>query len=335
MDKIDFVVTWVDGNDPAWRREKEKYSPKKTFNEAFDDRKERYRDTGTLKYFFRGIEKYAPWVNKVYFITCGQKPEWLNENCEKLVLVDHKDYMPEEYLPTFNSDAIEAGMHRIEGLSEHFVYFNDDMFLINPVTPEDFFKNGLPVDTFSLEPILATAGATDGFFIKIALNVQVINKHFNFRSFLLKNLRKVLSFKQGLKYWIRTVTMCNYPCFSGFHCTHLPNPYLKSVWEEVWEKEPELLNKAMSFRFRNNRESTNHWLFEYWQFASGRFETRKQSFGKLTSIGDDKLPDDILGKKYKTLCINDEYNAADFEKIRDGLINCFETKMPEKSMFEK
>ena len=100
MEKIDFVVTWVDSDDPKWQQEKEKYSPEKSFSASVDNRKERYRDMGTLKYFFRAIDKYAPWVNKVYFVTCGQKPQWLNENCEKLVLVNHSDYMPEEYLFT-------------------------------------------------------------------------------------------------------------------------------------------------------------------------------------------------------------------------------------------
>ena len=335
MEKIDFVITWVDSEDPKWQREKEKYSPKKSFSASFDNRKERYRDMGTLKYFFRAIDKYAPWVNKVYFVTCGQKPQWLDENCEKLVLVNHSDYMPQDCLPTFNSNAIEASLHRIEGLSEHFVYFNDDMFIVNPVSPEDFFRNGLPVDTLSLEPILATGTATDGFFKKIANNVQIINKYFSFRPFFKKNWRKVLSFSQGLKYWIRTATMCNYPCFSGFHCTHLPNPYLKSVWQEVWEKEPDILNATMSFRFRNNRDSVNHWLFQYWQFASGRFETRKQSFGKLTVVGDRNLIRDVTGNRYKVLCINDDYDNENFEQAMQELIDCFERKLPEKSQFEK
>mgnify|MGYP000949357810 FL=1 len=128
--KIDFVVSWVDGNDPEWIAEKNKFSPgiNKTFNTNI-----RYRDYGLFKYWFRSIEKYAPWVNKIYVVTSGQKPEWLNIHADKIVFVKHSDFIPEEYLPTFNSNAIELNLHRIKGLSENFVLFYDDMYLINDV----------------------------------------------------------------------------------------------------------------------------------------------------------------------------------------------------------
>ena len=76
MEKIDFVLTWVDGGDPIWQKEKSKYSSEKDYG----NKAAHYRDFGTLKYWFRAVEKYAPWVNKIHFVTCGQKPEWLNEN---------------------------------------------------------------------------------------------------------------------------------------------------------------------------------------------------------------------------------------------------------------
>ena len=90
-----------------------------------DDRIERYRDWEILKYLFRSIENFAPWVNNVYFVTCGHLPAWLNTECPKLQIVSHKDFIPEKYLPTFNSHSIEWNFHRIKNLSEHFVYFND------------------------------------------------------------------------------------------------------------------------------------------------------------------------------------------------------------------
>ena len=117
-----------------------------------DDRIERYRDWEILKYLKkRMIEKgvlqqYAPWVNNVYFVTCGHLPAWLNTECPKLQIVSHKDFIPEKYLPTFNSHSIEWNFHRIKNLSEHFVYFNDDMFLLKSIAAEDFFRNGRPVD---------------------------------------------------------------------------------------------------------------------------------------------------------------------------------------------
>ena len=142
-DKIDFVIIWVDGNDPKWQEEKRKYEKKDILT---DNRNIRYRDWDNLKYWFRAVEKFAPWVNKVHFVTCGQKPIWLNTDNPKLNLVNHRDYIDEKYLPTFNSNSIEINIHRIKKLSEKFVYFNDDMFITQNVKPELFFYKGKPCD---------------------------------------------------------------------------------------------------------------------------------------------------------------------------------------------
>ena len=142
MEKIDFVIAWVDGNDPEWRKQKNEYSPSK----ETDSSNIRYRDMEILKYWFRAVCEYAPWVNKVHFITWGHLPEWMNTECEKLHIVNHKDYIPEKYLPTFSSHPIELNIHRIKGLTERFVYFNDDMLLNDYVSPDYFFKKGLPCD---------------------------------------------------------------------------------------------------------------------------------------------------------------------------------------------
>ena len=146
-DEIDFVITWVDGSDPQWRKEKKYYEDLEHINFQKDDANTecRYRNDGLLKYWFRGVEKFAPWVNQIHFVTCGQKPEWLNTAHPKLHLVNHKDYIPPQYLPTFCSNVIELNLHRIESLSEKFVIFNDDIFLLQPLEPIFYFRNGLPV----------------------------------------------------------------------------------------------------------------------------------------------------------------------------------------------
>ena len=129
---LDFVITWVDGSDPAWLDEKSHFA---SGSEA-DNRKERYRDWDHLKYWFRGIEKNAPWVHNIYFVTWGHLPAWLNTAHPKLHIIKHTDFIPPQYLPTYNSHTIELNLHRIPGLSENFVYFNDDVFLIRPVKAE-------------------------------------------------------------------------------------------------------------------------------------------------------------------------------------------------------
>ena len=143
---IDFVITWVDGSDPKWLTDRAKYVLE---DERIDE--SRYRDWGFLRYWFRAVEANAPWVRKIHFVTYGHIPEWLDVSNSKLHIVKHEDFIDKKYLPTFNSCAIEMNLHKIPGLAEQFVYFNDDMFLNKPVKPEFFFKDGLPKDSFVLK----------------------------------------------------------------------------------------------------------------------------------------------------------------------------------------
>ena len=143
---IDFVITWVDGSDPEWQWEKKKYV---TAEQEEDDGvagKIRFADNGLLRYWFRGVEKFAPWINRVFFVTFGHLPNWLNINHPRLTIVRHDEFIPAECLPTFNSSAIALNLHRIPGLAEQFVFFNDDMYLTAPVQPDIFFRNGYPRD---------------------------------------------------------------------------------------------------------------------------------------------------------------------------------------------
>ena len=182
---IDFVITWVDGSDPLWFRQKQNAKKKQGVSVDIDDRIERYRDWEILKYLFRSIENFAPWVNNVYFVTCGHLPAWLNTECPKLQIVSHKDFIPEKYLPTFNSHSIEWNFHRIKNLSEHFVYFNDDMFLLHPIKPTDFFENGKPVDMLALQPDVANVEDTIMPYIYLN-NTMLLAKYFDKR----ENMKK-------------------------------------------------------------------------------------------------------------------------------------------------
>ena len=111
-DKIDFVILWVDGNDEKWLKQKNGYLGIKG-----DSNVNRFRDCQNLQYLFRGIEKHAPWVNKIFFITWGHLPKWLDVNNKKLEIVKHEEFIPKEYLPTFNSNVIEMNLFRIKNLS--------------------------------------------------------------------------------------------------------------------------------------------------------------------------------------------------------------------------
>lgn len=331
--KIDFVITWVDGSDSKWIESKNK-ELEKINKEKIDSRNNRYRDMECLKYWFRSIEKNAPWVNKIYFVTCGQKPEWLNESNPKLVLVNHEDYMPKEYLPTFNSNAIEQGMHRIKGLSEKFVYFNDDMFILNKVNEEDFFIDNKPCDTMLFHPVNPNS-SDKKFYVKICNDIEIINKHFDFNEYKKKYKKLILSPKLGKKVIINYL-FTKYSSFKGFYMHHGPISFLKSTYEEVWSKEPEILNKTMSFKFRNNIESINLCIFQYWQFATGNFIQRKETFNKYLNIATDNIEEVLTNKKIKSVCLNDVVDSdEEFNIIKNKIIDLFEKRFPEKSSFEK
>ena len=107
-DQIDFVIPWVDGSDKEWAEEKSKYDGSN--GESVNNSISRYRDWDNLQYFFRGVEKYAPWVHKIYFITWGHLPKWLNTDNPKLVIVNHKDYIPEEYYQDLSYEVRGATM---------------------------------------------------------------------------------------------------------------------------------------------------------------------------------------------------------------------------------
>lgn len=137
--KIDLVYLWVDGNDAAWR-EKKLFWQKKYGNMTDDVAGEcRFVSHDELKFSLRSVEMYMPWINHIFIVTDGQVPAWLNTDNPKISIVDHKQIMPADALPTFNSSAIEACLHNIPDLSEHFLFANDDMFVARPLEPDFFF----------------------------------------------------------------------------------------------------------------------------------------------------------------------------------------------------
>ena len=330
--KIDFVIAWVDGNDIEWQKEKNKYSAQKI---DLSNSEVRYRDWEQLKYWFRGIEKYAPWVHKIYFITCGQKPEWLNEKNEKLVLVNHKDYIPEKFLPTFSANPIELNFHRINGLSNNFVYFNDDMFIINPVKETDFFIGDLPCDDYC-EAALRMYGVEDTFPYMLVNNSQLINKYFNKRNVMKKNKIKYFNLKYGIRNNLKNIALLPYNNYSGFAVTHLPASFNKTIYEEVWSKETELLEKVSSNKFRT-KEDVNQYIFKYWQYCKGQFYPRKSNIGLSFTASDnnENITKAITGNKYRMICINDNDEINNLEKAKQEINNAFEKKFYEKSSFEK
>lgn len=318
--KIDFVVTWVDSNDKEWLSERNKYAPQ---NDKIQE--SRYRDWDILKYWFRAIEKNASWVNKIYFITYGHVPKWLNTECEKIVIIKHEDYIEEKYLPTFNSCVLELNMHKIKGLSENFVYFNDDMFVNGKISKEDFFFNSLPCDTKIKSPIWYHGKNSTLINYNCA---RIIKKHFN-------NDSEKMLFKP--KDYFKKILFFNKKPINAIIPEHVPTAYLKTTFEEIWEKEGVYLSEICTHKFRT-KDDVSQWLFQFWQIESGKYIERREKIAKYYEINSQTIDDDIReieSGKYRLICINDSELTKDYEINKTKLIEMFERMYGEKSNFEK
>lgn len=336
-EKIDFVITWVDGSDPIWLKEKAKYRPDSNKEDASASR---YRAMDTFYYLFRGIEKFAPWVNKVYLITYGHLPKWLNTNNEKLVIVKHKDYIPEKYLPTFSSNVIEFNEFRIEGLSENIVCFNDDMFLIKPTKPTDFYKNGLPCDSAVLNAIAPDRiKGTKKVYLKSVFNMVIINSYFNKKKAIKDKPLNWFNPKYG-SHLLRTIFLTPWIHFTGFENWHYPYSIQKSTMKELWDCEYETMDEVCKHKFRMGTD-INIWLFCYWQYASNNFYPRNPNIGARFTLTDDQERNRLFFRKSinrhnKFLCLNDAIDSDDdFREAEEIVREYFDKILPEKSSFER
>lgn len=331
---IDIVILWVDGADPAWLEKKRKYLPPA---EADSDSINRYRDWGLLPCWFRAVEQFAPWVRKIHFVTWGHVPEFLNLDAPKLHVVRHEEFIPAEFLPTFSSHAIEMNIHRIPGLAEHFIYFNDDMFLLRPMAETDFFRDGLPC-TYGGEVPWVFNGTVGVWEHAVANNMGVVNKHFPKRDAVADHGKKYLDKCYRWKDNLRTLMLQKlFPDhFTGFRNLHAPAAYLKKTFQEVWNAEPELLHSTCSDRFRQ-ASNVNQWACLWWQVASGQFAPYVTD-NLVDCVSDrsvDALCRCIENQEHAMICLNDPEGNVDVEPLAQKLRQAFEKLLPRKSEFEK
>lgn len=327
---IDIVIPWVDSSDPAWVAEHDRY----TADHNSDNSAARYRDWEVFRYWFRAIEKNAPWVRYVHLVTYGHLPAWLDTAHPKLRIVRHEDYIPKQYLPTFSSHTIELNLHRIPDLAEQFLYFNDDVYLMRAAKPEDFFVDGLPRDT----AVLGVVKNTDihNFMPYIMLNMMaMLNTDFYKRKVMLRNPSKWFNIRYGMAN-LNNLYLFPWGSFTGLRNYHTCNPFLKSTFQTVWERWPEQLDRTCSHKFRS-REDVNQYLMRYWQLASGRFLPRGVNSIYLT-VGQDSgetIRKILTSGKKQVVCVNDDPLDFDFEAEKRNLIDIFEQIFPTPSAFEK
>lgn len=321
---IDLVYAWVDGSDPEWREKRDRYMPErpKTGPSPQSRSESRWRDNDELLYSLRSVELYAPWVNRIFIITDGQCPKWLNVEHPKVTIIDHSEILPADALPVFSSHAIESCIYKIPGLSEHFIFGNDDTFFGAPTTPETFFKpDGSPI-------------------------VRLMGARFNRRKARTgSNYMRVLFRMQKLINEMFGKMICHTP-------HHNFDAYRKSDFEYCISLLPDEWDRTAHRRFRNNKDMQRCFV-SYYVLATGKGELRK--VGRYNRIN---TPTDLVKalmsghyaadsrwirlvtpdkdfEKYNPLmfCMNDSEYTSDAE--RERMVNFLKMKFPNKSQFEK
>ena len=328
--EIDFVLTWVNGDDPDWRAARERFPAP----DGADVRPERYRDWGWLRWWLRGVERFAPWVRCVHLVAAGALPDWLDTAHPKLHIVRHEDILPPEALPCFNGNALEVNLHRIPGLTEQFVYFNDDMLLLRPTAPEDFFRDGKPRDMLAAQPVIANPD--NPVMSSILLNDSlVISRHFRKREVMRRHTGRRWHVGYPLKYFGYNLLETAFPQYTGFYTVHGPSPLLRRSFEEPWDLEPEPLRATTARRFRSAADVTQY-LFREWEKQRGNFVPANVERDLLYFEADDVSGAcaAVRARKRKMICINDTGRLSDFAAARTALEGAFAAVLPEASSFE-
>lgn len=336
---IDIVIEWVDGNDPEWQRKKDRVTQGMLFDDNSDDRAQRYRDWDNLQYIFRGIEANMPWVNHIFLVTCGHYPKWINLDNPKLTLMKHSDFIPNEYLPTFNAGTIELNLHRIPNLSDHFILFNDDMFVLKKTKRSDFFRGNLPCDSVGFSAIGANFSEEGkGIYGMNVMNTRFVAMNFKKGEVTKKIWRKLYDLRNG-RDLLKTLTVLPYRDFTGFNCVHTAHSYLKSTWIEAWERASNDFNDTCLKKLRPEFWQSQ-WAMRYWQICNGNFVIRPVWFSKffdMCKLGNEKkVIREIHKRKHKMICINDNISdCKDFDLIKGRINQELEKLYPNKSAFEK
>ena len=279
---VDLVYTWVDGNDPDWRRRRAAVLREDVLADASVDAAidARFESRDELRYSLRSVQMFANWAHRIWIVTDAQVPSWLVQD-ERLRVVDHREiYADPSVLPVFNSHSIESQLHHIPWLAEHYLYLNDDMLFAAPVQPEDFF-HGNRVSKFFTSPALLDVGANDPRDMAVAAAA--------------KNNRSLIEARFG-----RTITN---------KLRHTPQPQLRSVIEQFEAEHPEVFDSVMRSVVRQpSNYSLPSSLNQYYAFAAGRAVPGRIRYEYL-DLGSDTpqitLAAWLLRRRNLTVCIND------------------------------
>jgi hypothetical protein len=243
---VDVVYTWVDGSDPEWQARKARALGDNGWLAGVNVQaanSSRFQSRDELRYSLRSLHCFAPWVRRIFIVTDDQVPAWLDTEHGRVTVVSHREVFGDTgRLPTFNSQAIESRLHRIPGLSEHFLYLNDDVFFGHPVTPDLFFTPGGLTRFFPSNAVVDSAPVD-------ANDPPVNSAGKNNRALIKEAFGRVLTRKM----------------------MHTPHPSRRSVIAEIEERFAEHVEATASHQFRHPDDiSLLSSLQQYYAYLTGR-----------------------------------------------------------------
>jgi hypothetical protein len=311
--EIDIVYTWVNSNDQEWKNKKKQFIKNKSNNIKDGDNIGRYSNNDELLYSIRSIIKHLSWIRNIYIVTDNQIPSWFNKENPKIKIIDHKDIFENiNYLPTFNSVAIEMNLYRIPGLSEYFIYLNDDCLFGNNMRINDFItKDGKIIMRFQKNKFT---------------NLKINNTDSSFRIGH-KNASKLISKLFGHH--------------SRLTISHQAFILRKSIFIQLEKLLKNEMNQTRSNRFRSINDVQPIALHNYFAqetgLGVGLYENNSLYYGitDKTTINDIKqIFNFIINNRPKYICINDARNNKQNNEVMNLIKKYYNYIYPNKSICE-
>jgi len=337
--KISIVYTWVDGSDINFQYLKSKY------NGGINNTNNRYRSADELKYSIRSLEKYMPWHQGIiYIVTCNQIPKWLNINHSRIKIIYHKDIFPDHIFPTFDSNTIELFFDNIPGITEKFIYFNDDFFLNNYVHPCFFFtREGFYPKIYRNNNLLTITKRIFKKNISKKINIfnsmcyrtrEIINKYLdeNFQYNYLHHYPYVFyrdlikPFRKYFNEEIKLLCIEKFRSWYKFQTIYLYQTFLEYIQSEKLKKF------FINYKYNNNNIKLANYSCEIVPYNIGSIYIK---YGVITDdFNENEKQFNFINNNSNILIynFNDEYNK---KKIFLNFIEFMMTKYPEPSSFEK
>jgi hypothetical protein len=295
---IDMVFSWVDGSEPGYLQERRRWSALSGVD--VDAGPARYRQIDELRYALRSVHAFAPWVRRIFVASDSPLPDWLDPTHPGVTFVRSEEFFADPgVLPTFNSHAIEAQVHRIPDLAEHFLYSNDDMFFGRPVTPAMFFSPG-GVSRFIEATVRIGLGESDplrtGHDNAMRVNRALLRERFG-----------------------RTITR---------HLEHTAAPLRRSVLAELEREFPADFARTAASRFRSPADiSVTNSLSHYYALLTGRAVTQtalRVLYVETTLARSRELLRRLERRRtYEMFCLNDGSEPELPEETRVATVTSF------------